>query len=158
MRSPSVKIAALALFTFLFFGIGTASLFPILIASLAHAHPVFISEGHHKTLLVLHHPGNHDEHESREDLGHRHDLFDNIVGVSKKTPVSHTDHVVELPSFEEKVSTTAQGFIDVNTLSFLANVHILPFSIEPRLGHHFTHLLPPIDPYGASLRSTLLRI
>ena len=158
MKKPSMKIAAFTLFTFLLSGIGTTSLFPILIASLAHAHPVFFSEGHNKIQLVLHHSGNHDEHEAREVMAHRHDLLDIMIGFSKSDPLSHTDHTVELPAFEEKISTTTKNSTEFHPISFLANVHILPLSVQQKLEAHLPRFLPVIDPHRTSLRTNILVI
>ncbi len=139
MKKNRIHIAVLTLLTFLFSGIGATSVLPILITTLAPAHPVFITENNHKFRLVLHHPGNHDEHEAREDKDHHHDLLDIIIDVSKNNEVSHTDHEIELPSFEEEISPTTKSFVDINQIFPLSGTHILPLSVALESGYSLPH-------------------
>lgn len=158
MKKKPVHIAILILLAFLFSGIGVTSVLPILITTLAPAHPIFITEKNHKIRLVLHHPGNHDEHEVREDGEHHHDLLDAIMGVSKNNQVSHTDHEIDLPSFEEKIPTTTKSFIETGSIFPLSNIPIRPISIALNLGHHLSPSPSGTDSLHESFRTTILII
>lgn len=158
MKKPIKKIAAYTLLAFLFSGLGATSILPILITTLAHAHPIYITEENRKIHLVLHHPGNNDEHEAHKDADHRHDLFDTIIDVSRHNKGTHTDHEVELPSLEDKISTTTKSFVDVNAPTFSVNSPLLPVTIEHAVGHRLPHSPQIKDPPRESLRTTILII
>lgn len=158
MKKQPVHTAVLVLLAFLFSGVGVTSVLPILITTLAPAHPVFIAEENHKISLVLHHPGNQDKHEAPAGAHHRHDLLDRIIGISTNNSVSHTDHEVELPSFKEKISTTTKSFIDDNPLFPLSNTRVFPASMTQTLEHRLAHAPPVTDPFRESFRTTILVI
>jgi len=158
MSRFSSNIVGFTLLAFLFSGIGTASLLPVLITSLGHSHPIFISEYHHKIQLTLHHSGNHDQHEAREGVDHQHDLFDAMLGVSKNDSGPHTDHTIELPSLEEKIPTTGKNLISFKSLPLVANTSVFSVSPQQSFERRLFHVLPPIDPRHKSHPSTILVI
>jgi len=158
VKKSSVKVAVLALFAFLFSGLGATSVFPVLIASLAYSHPVFITGNPHKLQLILHHPGNHDAHEAQEKVGHRHDLLDVLIGVSVNQPATHTDHTVELPSLEKELPTSPKNFAAFKTLPLMANASIVSASGRQSLEHRLPSLFTGNNPHSEFSRSTILVI
>lgn len=158
MKKNPKNIAALVLLTFFLSGIGATSVLPMVITALAHAHPVFITEGQDKIHLILHHPGNHDAHESAENHDHRHDLLDTMMDVSKNNQDAHTDHEIDLPSFKEKISITKERFTDSGTFTSLVRIHASPVSAQPEFIKHRPPAPPVLNPLRASLRTIILII
>ena len=144
----------------LFSGTGTLTGLPLFLAAVAHSHPIYISEDNHKIHLILHHPGNRDEHEVSDGLPteHRHDLFDSVLSVSKKGAFPHTDHEVELPAYDEKVSTTTKNNIVHKNPAVLAIFHSLSISTKPLWVYSTPSYVPAMKSPSGFLRTAILRI
>ncbi|MFQ5653007.1 MAG: hypothetical protein ACE5IY_24015 [bacterium] len=146
------------LLTFLFSGIGVVQGLPIFVTALAHAHPVFFSEDNNRIRILLHHPGNHDAHETASVAIHQHDLMDAVIGVSEKDDFSHRDHEVEISSVEDTFSVSAKTQLTPDAQIFFTAPNALPvFSRETQV--RFSGLSPPVKTKShLSLRTTILII
>jgi len=147
------------LMTFLFSGIGVVSGLPIFFTALAHSHPVFFSVDKHKIRLILHHPGNHDVHETDATEPHQHDLLDAVFGVPEKDDLSHGDHEVEISASDDAFSTSTKTQL-IPTAQSLLSVIPNDVPVFPREQYfRFSGLSPPPGKAShLSLRSTILII
>lgn len=148
----------ISLLCFLFSGVGFVQSLPILVMALGNSHPVFVTESQGKTHLVLHHRGNHDDHEKAGPTAHQHDLLDKVIAFSGKGEISHTDHEVEIPVFKEKVMTKTKNVVVAKNLASFRIDQILPTSIKLDVIQFTPHSPPTTNPTIGSLHKIILLI
>ncbi len=81
--------------------LGSAQAIPLLLASVGHAHKLFLTY-HGDTLRIkLHHPGHADEHEPLPAAPlrtYQHDLLDKVLFIlSNRTQDDYSDHLIQIP-------------------------------------------------------------
>lgn len=131
---------------------------PIFLTAMAQAHPVFISKDNHKIRLVLHHPGNQDEHEkSRVVQKHHPDFLDRVIAVSKKGELPHSDHEIEISPAEDKRLGTTKQLISKNQNLYVTG-NVTPISAKPIVSHFLGHASFETNSSSLSLGGTILRI
>jgi hypothetical protein len=150
-------IGVICLLAYLLAWVTGAQVAPVLVTLAGHAHKTFISYEGHGVRLILHHPGNADEHEAVPGP-HRHDALDRFI-VAVTGLDTHTDHVVRLPAGEHPAVLAAEGTDAGKACGPLPFTgYAFPAFVRTACVHLLAQPPPRVDPRLAHLRSTLLLI
>ena len=153
-------IALFSLFGFLLSWVGVAQGMPLLLILMGHSHKVFLTKQSNMIHLVIHHPGNQDEHESTtgDPVKHEHDLLDGLIAATAGGNVSHSDHEVQLSDDKEQFIPSAKTVSVPKTSLLVANSQLWPVFVKPA---PFRNPAPPLlktKPRPVSLLTTVFLI
>lgn len=133
---------------------------PLLMMAIGDAHKAFLASNHDETYLVLHHPGNQDQHELATDasLPYKADLMDKLLYLSFAGKDSAPDHVLILPHLQDQITHGAK----INTFSIGMSPTPLaasrPFFAQIVSVYLLPQPPPQTHPTLLSLRTTTLLI
>lgn len=132
---------------------GGARGLPVLWMILGSSHRAFFAEIHGKPHLLLHHPGDQDEHElPAADWGrHQCDLLDNLLTLFTAGQVCHFDHVIHLPDCEQASADAAKKMVGMSS-------QMLQVGADLASMHSLSLPSPKPSPPLVFLRTTVLRI
>ena len=153
-------IALLSLCGFLLSWVGVAQGMPLFLILMGHSHKVFLTKHSNTIEIVIHHPGNRDEHESPtgDRIEHQHDLLDRIIAATAGGKVSHSDHAIQLSDDKEQIIVTSATVSAPKTSPLEATVQLWPVVIKPAPFRIQTTPLVKANPKPVSLFSTVLLI
>ncbi|ABA57910.1 hypothetical protein [Nitrosococcus oceani] len=132
--------------------VGSAQAMPLLLASVGHAHKIFLTYHGDKIQIALHHPGYIDEHEPTAKTplaAYQHDFLDKtLLALSNRAAHDYSDHIIHLP-LDQQTTITASKKSENNktklspTFPFLATAP--PFPALAELMHPLYLSQPPPD-------------
>ena len=153
-------IALFPIFAFLLSWVGVAQGMPFLLILMGPSHKVFLTKHFDNIQLVIHHPGNQDEHETQTGgpIKHEHDLLDGIIAATAGGNVSHSDHEIQLSDDKERFIASAKTVSVPKTSLLVANSQLWPVFVKPA---PFRNPAPPLlktKPRPVSLLTTVFLI
>jgi hypothetical protein len=150
-------ISVICLLTYLLGWVTGAQAAPVFVTLAGHVHKTFISYEHSNIRIILHHPGNVDEHQPQAGH-HRHDALDWLIAAVTGFD-THMDHVLCLPLRGDPAALAAPGADPGKTPSRLpATGYAFPSFVASACVHRLARPPPAVDPALLLLRSTILLI
>lgn len=159
-RKAKRFVALFSLFAFLLSSVGVAQGIPLLLILMGPSHKVFLTKHFDNVQLVIHHPGNQDEHESQTDapVPHKHDLLDGIIAATAGGNVSHSDHEIQLSNNKDPFIASANTVSVLKTPLLEASAPLWPVFVEPTSFQILTPSLLKPTPGALPLFTTVLLI
>lgn len=158
-------IGCFCLLLYLLTWVGSAQAIPLLLASVGHAHKIFLTYHGDKIQIALHHPGYVDQHEPVATTSleaYQHDLLDKALSaLDVRADHDYSDHVIQLPQDEHPTLTTSKKIDSKETkaspaFSFLTTAPPFPALAKFARPHYLGQPPPEIPAIPLHLRTTVL--
>lgn len=150
-------IGSLCLLAYLLVWAGSSQGLPLLLVMIGNTHKIFLTKSHDRIHLVLHHPGNQDEHESPagDDRKHEHDILDKVLSTAAGQD-DHSDHEFHVSEEKQLVIAAVKTIGASKTDLAIAKIRLV--FIKSISTHFLSDPPPKANPTLVSLHTTVLLI